>query len=106
MAKLHQYRQTYDYDLFCRQNLKLFFSAILQNLQKSIILHQPPDLSPSLERKLETGNFSSDRYLFQCAQSTQQKIIVTTDQRLVEHIGINEGFRFMDVASFQQNFLT
>ncbi|MFZ4635122.1 MAG: hypothetical protein ACOYNO_13030 [Saprospiraceae bacterium] len=105
LQKLHRYRSTFDYDIPCRLALKNFFSAVLQNPEKCVVLQGATALPSVLESKLLTGNYASDQYLFQAAQATDDKIIVTTDRRLVEHIGPNEGFNFYDVETFKQAFL-
>jgi len=105
LQKLHRYRSTFDYDIPCRLALKNFFSTVLQNPEKCVVLQVATALPSVLESKLLTGNYASDQYLFQAAQATDDKIIVTTDRKLVEHIGPNEGFNFYNVESFQQTFL-
>ncbi|MBL7797985.1 MAG: hypothetical protein JNJ90_15950 [Saprospiraceae bacterium] len=103
MQKLHTYRKAFDFYIPARLSLKTFFSNILNNSDKCRIVENALPLPAELEDKLSQGNFSSDRYLFESAQETEQKIIVTTDQRLIAHIGQTDNFRLITFEDFFQN---
>ena len=49
-------------------------------------------------------NIESDRYLFESAETTTEKIIVTTDKKLMKHFEGNEQFQLMSVDDFFLQF--
>ncbi len=103
MQKLHTYRKVFDYYNPARLSLKTFFNSILNNSDKCRIVENAQPLAEELEHKLSQGNFSSDRYLFESAQETERKIIVTTDEKLIAHIGQTDNFRLITFEDFFQN---
>lgn len=103
--KLNTYRRDFHYHPMCQLYLKIFFSQIVENPDKCRILETAPVLSADVEVKLAVGNFGSDRYLFQSAMDTAQKLIITTDQKLINHMDQTEGFNVLLAANFFQNYL-
>lgn len=95
MDKLNKYRKDFDYDPFCRKSLKIFFSQIFSNQARCRQIEIAPGLDQKTEQLLEVEgtNFASDHYLFQSAETSEDKIIVTTDQKLIEHFKNNERFQ-------------
>ena len=80
--------------------LKVFFGKIFDDPVKCRILEEPPPLTTDIESKFEVGNFASDRYLFQSAETTNEKIIVTTDTKLIKHFESNGQFHLIHVEDF------
>jgi len=103
--KLNDYRRQFPYHPMCQQYLKIFFSQIFGDPDKCRILETAPTLSEEMETKLAVGNFGSDRYLFQSATDAAQKIIVTTDQRLIRHISLTDGFNLLSTDDFFRDYL-
>ncbi len=110
IQKLHTYRRDFDYHLMSRIYLKLFFSQILDNPDKCRILEEPTTLPLEIEellrRPLENPltNYESDRYLFQAAETTEAKIIITTDVKLMKHFEGNGRFELWSVDEFWARF--
>ena len=110
IQKLHDHRRNFDYHPMSRIYLKLFFSQILDNPDRCRILEAPPVLPPDTEallsRPLENPltNYESDRYLFQSAETTEAKIIVTTDVKLMKHFEGNGRFQLWSVEEFWAKF--
>ncbi len=50
-------------------------------------------------------NFASDQYLFEAAIKSDSKIIVTTDQRLINHMGQSEHYRLIHLDNFIEDIL-
>ncbi len=104
MQKLHTFRRRFDYHMPCRLSLKTFFNAILYNSEKCRIVENAPPLTGEMEDKLSQGNYSSDRYLFESAQETEEKLIVTTDHKLIKHIGQTDNFKLLTFEEYFQNY--
>lgn len=84
--------------------LKVFFGTIFNDPTQCRILEEPPPLPEDIEEKLRIGNFASDRYLFQSAEATEEKTIVTTDIKLINHFEGNGRYRLWDVEEFMTKF--
>ncbi len=106
MDKLNRYRKDFDYDPFCRASLKMFFTGLFLNPNKCLQVQIPPLLDDLTENLLEEEgtNFASDRYLFQSAETTEEKIIITTDQKLIDHFSGNERYQLWTVDQFIAHF--
>ena len=97
--KLHNYRRLFSSG-FTGAALKEFISAILLNSKKCRLLEMPPDLTADIIEKLTIGNFASDYYLFESAETTEEKVIVTTDTKLIKHFEDNGRFQLWSVEDF------
>lgn len=104
--KLNRYRKDFDFECKTRESLKLFFSQILVNPEKCRIIEDVPAISLEAEAILNRPveppltNFESDRYLFESATTTEQKIIITTDQKLIERFNFQEEFQLVTPEAF------
>ncbi len=111
IQKLHTYRRDFNYHPMCKIFLKQFFT-ILENADRCRILEEPPTLPPEIEellrRPLENplSNYESDRYLFESSETTDAKIIITTDVKLVKHFEGNGRFQLWSVDEFWAKFAT
>lgn len=112
IRKLHQLRRDGSVSPLCQLKLKVFFGQILENPERCRIIEVPPALSPEIEALLERPveapfhNKESDRYLFQTAQATNEKIIVTTDRKLIEHMGNTDNFHVILADDFFAKYLS
>ena len=108
LQKLFAYRKRFDFDPFCRKRLKIFSNAMLSaNKSKCRLITEAPALGESIERLLnpsKPSNFASDRYLFQSAESTDEKIIITTDTKLMKHFEGNGRYQLWSVEEFMTKF--
>lgn len=86
------------------QFIKVFFGKIFDNSDKCRIIETPPELPADILDKLSVGNFASDRYLFETAETTEEKIIVTTDTKLTKHFEGNGRFQLWSVEEFMTRF--
>ncbi|MBV6439146.1 MAG: hypothetical protein EPGJADBJ_00782 [Saprospiraceae bacterium] len=102
--KLNDYRRDFSFHPMCSIYLKLFFSQIFINPDKCRILDESSSLPADIEEKLSVGNFVSDRYLFQSAEATEEKIIVTTDTKLMKHFEGNGRYQLWSVEEFMNKF--
>ncbi|MBK6932259.1 MAG: hypothetical protein IPH12_15910 [Saprospirales bacterium] len=108
--KLNDYRRRFDYYHMCRIYLKLFISQIFEDPAKCRILEYAPPLSSEIVAFLQRPvappltNFESDRYLFESAEATREKTIVTTDDKLMLHFANNGHFYLMSVEDFFSNY--
>lgn len=100
--KLNNYSINIGYPM--TQFLKVFFGKVFDNPEKCRILETPPDLPFEILEKLSVGNFASDGYLFETAETTEEKIIVTTDTKLIKHFEGNGRFQLWHVGEFMSKF--
>ena len=90
--------------------LKLFFTAVFINPERCRWVSDPPILSLETEEILKRPtdlpltNIESDRYLFEAAQTTEEKIIVTTDVKLMKHFEGNGLFQLWSADDFFLHF--
>lgn len=104
--KLNDYRRDFGYHPMCKIFLKSFFSQIFTNPEKCRIVEQPPALPREIEEILQRPtdppltNIESDRYLFESAETTEPKIIVTTDARLIRNFEGNNRFQLILTDDF------
>ena len=108
--KLNNYRRVYNYHPMSSIYLKLFFSQIFMNTEKCRILEAPPSLLPEIDAILKRPidspltNIESDRYLFESAETTEGKIIVTTDTKLMAHFEGNGRYQLWSVEDLIVKF--
>lgn len=104
--KLNNIRRDFDYHPMSNSYLKLFFSQVLMNPERCRIVDEPPNLPNEIETILTRPeeppltNIESDRYLFESAETTKEKIIVTTDTKLIKHFENNEHFQLWHTDDF------
>jgi predicted nucleic acid-binding protein len=81
--------------------LKKFMSIITSNSSK-IKFIEPQELHQDIINLLnrEGTNYSSDQYLFEAALTSDSKIIVTTDGKLIDHMGISDHYRLVHLNDF------
>ncbi len=105
-AKCLKYRKAFQQDFFSGQILKVFVAEVLQNMDKCRLVNDD-DFEPLPEdctRILSRGNLSSDTYLFEAANTTAQKIILTTDRKLAKAFEKNPTFRVTLLSDFNDLF--
>jgi len=63
-------------------------------------------LPENLIFKLNQGNFESDKYLFETAMliTNNEKIIVTTDKRLIKHVQEISSFKLIHLDDFLDKY--
>lgn len=104
--KLHTLRSDFPQFLMAQLHLKLFFSQVFENSVRCRVLEAPPDLSEEVETQLARPeepplhNLASDRYLFQSAAATEERIIVTTDTKLIARMNGVDNFRLIFADDF------
>ncbi len=104
--KLNNIRRDFDHHPMTNIYLKLFFSQIIMNPDRCRIVDEPPKLPDETETRLKPPevspltNIESDRYLFESAETTEEKIIVTTDTKLIKHFENNEYFQLWHADDF------
>lgn len=108
--KLNDIRRNFGYHPMSGIQLKIFFSQIFMNAEKCRILEAPPELTLDIEAILERPaespltNIESDRYLFEAAETTEEKIIVTTDTKLIAHFEYNRRYQLWSVDELFARF--
>jgi hypothetical protein len=106
LRKIHRYRKEFDYDLASREAYKFFIRTILENSEKCLQIPREglQPLPAELLEKLGEGH--SDIYLFEAAQHSDSKIIVTTDERLQDRVAGIEGFKVILLDDFLKTYST
>ncbi|MFN0215270.1 MAG: hypothetical protein ACKVT2_13525 [Saprospiraceae bacterium] len=107
LRKIHRFRKEFDYDNESRKLYKNFIKAILENSEKCLQIpnSETLPLSSELQERLSKGNFYSDRYLFEAAQHSDSKNIVTTDVRLQQHLSDTADFQVILLDDFLAEYV-
>lgn len=90
--------------------LKHFINTILLNSNKCKMINEGEYansvLPENLIFKLNQGNFESDKYLFETAMliTNNEKIIVTTDKRLIKHVQEISSFKLIHLDDFLDKY--
>jgi hypothetical protein len=104
--KLNQIRRDFNFHYMSNLELKLFFSQVIINPARCRIIDEPPVLPDEtiaiLKRPSEPPlhNIESDIYLFEAAEATIEKIIVTTDTKLIDHFEGQKLFKLWNTEDF------
>lgn len=104
--KIYRYKKDYQYDSKVNQQLNIFINLILLNSERCYIVDDNEfELSQAIVEKLnESGNYSSDVYLFEAACITETKLIITTDEKLKTYMKNNEIFKVQLLDDFLNNY--
>jgi hypothetical protein len=108
--KLYDYANVLQNDHKKYKCLKWFITNIFLNSDKCKIFYEweypTPSLSANLNSRLNQGNFGSDRYLFETAMfiTKNEKIIITTDEKLVEHVKEISEFKLILLDDFLKKY--
>jgi predicted nucleic acid-binding protein len=92
--KIHRYKKEFQNYSNVNEQLDRFIKLILINSERcNIVDDNEFELSQAIVEKLnESGNYSSDIYLFEAACVTETKLIITTDEKLKTHMKNNGIF--------------
>jgi hypothetical protein len=92
--KIHRYKKEFQNYSNVNEQLDGFIKLILINSERcNIVDDNEFELSQAIVEKLnESGNYSSDIYLFEAACVTETKLIITTDEKLKTHMKNNGIF--------------
>lgn len=104
LDKIYRYAKDYQRMDEIVQPIRTFIKLILldSNRCKFLSEEEIEELPTSVLEKLEVGNYGSDQYLFESATAINgEKIIVTTDEKLIVHFA---GEDFCELALLD-NFL-
>jgi len=108
--KLYLYAKELQNDHKNYQYLKWFIKTIFRSSDKCKIVYDSEcadhALNENLNSKLNQGNFGSDRYLFETAMfiTKNEKIIITTDAKLVEHVKEISEFKLILLNDFLEKY--
>jgi len=86
LDKIYRYAKDYQRMDEIVQPIRTFIKLILLDSNRCKLLSEEEieELPTSVLEKLEVGNYGSDQYLFESATAIEgEKIIVTTDERLI-----------------------
>ncbi len=105
--KVHYYKKKYAYD---KESLKLL-KALLRLIQdeKYCRLVDESEINTLPERvteklNLPNTNYHSDTYLFEAASTTTEKLIVTSDRRLINLFQDEEEYRVVHFDEFIKTY--
>jgi predicted nucleic acid-binding protein len=106
-SKLHRYAKANQNNEEVYKELKTFIRAVLQDSRRVIYIDDEVALPIEIDNLLNipNTNFSSDQYLFEAAYQSESKIIVTTDQKLIDHMGQSEHYRLIHLDNFIEGIL-
>jgi hypothetical protein len=106
LGKIYRFQKQFDYDLTTREAFKSFVKFILRNPDKCTLVMEDEvqNLPTATESRLAEGNYGSDRYLFEAANLTEDKTIVTTDIRLKKHMEEDGHFQVVLLEDFLSGY--
>lgn len=89
------------------QELKKFIQIILRDSNKCrFVTDNETNLNEEFVEFIHAnGNYSSDLYLFEAGSTTELKIIITTDQKLIDYINNRENFNLITPSDFIRNII-
>lgn len=93
---LSRYKDPKYFELF-----KKFMAIIASDSNKTRFIEQqklPQEIINLLYK--EGTNYSSDQYLFEAAHRSDSKIIVTTDGKLIDHMGVSDYYILIHLNDF------
>ena len=106
--KIMRYQKEFDYDLKARETFKMFIKLILRNLEKCRLVMEDElnELPKETWEKLNEGgkNVDSDIYLFEAANLTTDKIIITTDAKLKTQMVEDGHFQVILLKDFLRGY--
>jgi len=106
LAKSYRFSKQFQFDKTCRENLKRIFISIIKDDRKNELINEMDleDLPKETLEKLSVGNFESDTYLFEAAQKTESKLIVTTDVKLKNQLSEDKNFELVLLEDFLKEY--
>ncbi|MCU0347339.1 MAG: hypothetical protein MUC59_10365 [Saprospiraceae bacterium] len=108
LDKIYTCSKTYDYDELARERFKFFIVNVINNSKKCIFVDDEnlQELPASTLEKLnsEKTNYYKDIFLFEAANSTVDKIIVSTDGRLKDQMADDETFQVVLLEDFLKDY--
>ncbi|MCB0518392.1 MAG: hypothetical protein H6577_02640 [Lewinellaceae bacterium] len=109
LDKVYKYQKAFDYDIKSREAIKMFIKLVLRNNPDKCIMVNVDEVKPlpdnTLEKLNEAGtNYNSDTYLFEAANNTADKIIITTDTKLQKQMADDEHFQVVLLEDFLNDY--
>ncbi len=87
LNKIYRYAKLYQTNSKVYSLIVLFINLVLRDSRRCVFVNDDIILLPEqLQVKLQEGNYASDTYLFEAASITENKVIITTDVRLRNHL--------------------
>jgi hypothetical protein len=102
LEKLYRFEKYYT-DTKIKAQIKFFIAKVLEDSERCVWVKDEIVLPDNIE-KLFTGNFGSDRYLFEAAFQTETKKIITTDAKLRMQFEENQIFELVDLSIFLETY--
>ena len=105
--KAHFYKKIYAYDKASLELLKALLRLIQDEkycriIEESEINTLPKRITEKLN--LPNTNYHSDTYLFESASTTKEKIIVTSDRKLIQLFQEEEEYRVIHFDEFMSTY--
>lgn len=107
LTKLYRLEKDFPNDLLGIRPVKNFIRLVIQDSNKCRFIdsNEFKPLPESLVKLLSMGNYASDTYLFEAAYSlTSGYLIVTTDEKLVNHVGDKADCQLILLDEFLTTF--
>lgn len=105
--KINKYSKECSYDLTARQLYKGLIKLMMNPTFSTIVrAEEIAELPARILNKLNlpNTNYSSDTYLFEAASTTEEKIIITTDIKLVTLFQDEKEYNVVDLDDFIKNY--
>ena len=108
ITKIFRYAKNFQHSADVVSPIRNFIKYVLMDSDRCMLVEEESgqDLPQNVSQKLSTGNFGSDRYLFEAASfiHNPEKIIITTDARLKDHFKGDSWCRIILLNDFLENY--
>ena len=108
LDKIYACSKTYDYDELARERFKFFIVKVINNSEKCVFVDdenlQELPASTSEMLNAENTNFYKDIFLFEAANATTDKTIITTDIKLQKQMADDEHFQVVLLEDFLNDY--
>lgn len=103
--KILRYAKELQDDYEAVRPIRLFIKLVLEDSDRcQLIDDEVITLPQTTLNKLAVGNFSSDTYLFEAASQTTERLIVTTDEKLIKQFVGDADFKVERLSDFLKTY--
>ena len=104
LQKILLYAKLYQANTNIYQNLYRFIKVVLQDSKRCVFIDEECILEEAIIEKLNEGNYSSDTYLFEAASKTDNKLIITTDDKLCRQMNDIAAYNVINLTDFLKQY--
>ena len=104
--KIFRYAKDYQTNNKVYTPLYRFIVLILEDPNRCVFINDENLTALPIQTitKLQKGNYASDTYLFEAATKAESRIIVTTDEKLINHMKDDTNFNVVLLSGFLRDY--